>query len=258
MNLTEVKFNGVDLNAVVDVYNLDVNRYPDFEIREYKIARANLSVITSKEAVSKDLFVYGKLCSATRAQTELLFAVLKLIVFGVNGQLEVTQAGQKINYTATCEELNQRWVGTNMMIEMKFVASDPYGYAQATQLPITTITTATATKDLAVASTVTIQPRITLNLDSVTDGTGKQITLRNGLTNVGITINEDFTTGDSLHIDSQNLIILLNGSPVDFTGVFPTFEPSIGSILGATIPLLYTDTFTARSVTGTFEYNLRV
>lgn len=261
VNPTDVYFNGAYLNALLDIYNLEVNNYPEFEIKKYKIARADKSVITAKEAVEKEIVVLGKICDTTRVEVEQFLVLLKTALLNINGQLKVYQAGYEVNYVSTCTQISQRWVGNTMMVALTFVASNPYGVASpATVLNLPNITTANETFTLVGFSSAPIRPQITVNYNSITDGTGKSVTIRNAVTQIGITVNEDFVTGDILYIDSSTdvLSVTLNGATIDFTGSFPVFYPTLAGLLIPEITVEYSDTFTARDLDGTFTFNIRV
>jgi len=259
MNPTDVLFNDVPLSNLMEVENLVLNNYPDYEIRQYKVARANKSIVTSKEAVSKNLSVIGQICKSTRAETESFVALLKLAVFGINGVLMVRQAGFDVSYNATCTEVNLNWDGSLVLVTLNFLASNPFGKVEPAQVVnFPSITSANQSFTLAATSTTQINPVITLSYTGITGGTGGSVTIRNAETLSGITITNDFATNDVLYIDSENMIVTLNDIPVDFSGTFPIFVPNIASIFVPQVNIDYLDTFTTRTAGGTFLYNVGV
>jgi len=259
MNPREVYFNDIDLSAVMTIDNLDVNQYPNFDIKRYKIARADESVTTSKEAVSKEITISGRICGTSRSTIEANLALLKLILAGIRGQLQVKQAGLDIIYTATCDGIGESWDKSVLLVELTFTAGDPYGIAtNQTVQAIPNITSATESFTLTSNSSVPIKPEITLTFDSVTDGTNKTVSITNSSTNIGISINTTFTTGDVLYLNSQTMVSTLNGDPIDFTGVFPIFDVTIASIFIPQMNITYTDDFTDRDVNGTVSFYARV
>lgn len=259
MNVTDVVFNDIAINALLNVYDLDLNQYPSFDIKRYKVARADKSITTSKEARSKEITVKGYVCGANRSQIELNLALLKLVLLGIRGTLKVFQGGAEVVYLATCDKLTESWNRSVLEVELTFTAGDPYGKMQpATTLALPSITTSTHSFTLSAGSTVPVRPQLSLEFVSVTGGTNKTVSIVNSTTNIGISITNDFATGDVLYIDSEQMIITLNGAPVDFIGSFPVFNVTLLSIFVPEVNITYTDDFTARSVTGTFTYNVRI
>lgn len=255
----EVLFNDVKLSTLMTVDDLDLNQYPDYEIRRYKVARADKSITTSKEAVSKEIPIIGRICGANRGAIELNLALLKLLVFGISGQLQVKQAGSDVIYTATCDNITESWNRSVLNVELIFTAGDPFGMViPATVLELPNITTASSSFSLPVFSSVPVKPEINLVFNSVTTGTNKTVSIVNSSTNIGMSINTDFATGDTLYINSEQMIILHNGQPVDFTGSFPVFTVTIAAIFVPEVNMSYTDDFGARDVDGTFIYNARI
>jgi len=261
MNDTDVFFNGVNLQGLLgaQLYNLDALDYPNYEIRQYKVARAERSVATSKEAIDKNIRVNFRINNCSRSQSELTLTVLKLQVYQVSGLLQLKTSTFDVQYRATCNEVNHRWVGRNLMIEMVFLCATPYGSAnEATTVALGAITNPTESLTIQAISVPPIRPQITIFYSSITGGTGEQVTLRNATTNVGITIQNDFASGDVLFVDSRNLIVTLNGSPVDFSGAFPTFTTTLASIFNPEVFLTYVDSFTDRTATGNFTYRVEI
>ena len=116
---------------------------------------------------------------------------------------------------------------------------------------MTGITTVTDSSTFNVEGSAPALPFISVTVATVTGGTGKQISIVNGRNNQGITVTHDWTNGDILQIDSVALEARINGTIVDFAGLFPQFLPGSSQ-------LNYVDTFTTRSVDITATYNPRL
>jgi len=261
MNTPNVTFNDFVINDLpgVEVEYYDANQAPEMEILQYKVARADRSIITNKSAVQKRIPVYLRVCNGNRAGTELTIALLKLTLLEVQGVLDLEQVGSRVTYTATCTEISIEFEGKIAYVTLTFTASDPFGkLAGENIIAFPNITTASTTFPLTSTSTVTIRPAITILFDSVTDGTGESVSIRNSATNQGITVTNDFSTGDTLYIDSEAMVVTLNGAPVDFTGVFPFWTPDLTTFLANNMNVDYIDTFTARDVSGILNFETRV
>lgn len=255
MSHHEVSFDGNDLSAFtgIELYNHDFNRLPKREIKINKIARRDLSIITSSEYSSKEISVFFELCGGGRGDTEVLMAFLKSLVQTQNALLVVLQGDEQTEYTATMNEFNHSWLGTRAIVEIVFIASDPIGRNQdeTTMASIVGITTSTSSASFEVQGSATAYPIITVTVSAVTGGTGQTISVINSRTNQGITIEANWANGDILVIDSYAMEARINGAIVDFTGIFPQFNTGLGQIG-------YSDSFTTRTVTLSAVYQARL
>lgn len=201
MNVIDVYFNTTYLNDLINIYNLDLNAYPEYEIRRYKVARAEKSIVTSKEAVQKPIPIYGYICGANRSEIEQNLALLKLAVYGSSGTLKVFQAGQDTIYQATCDDMTEEWNKNTLEVTLNFTANNPYGHElEQTVLNFPNITTSESTFTLIGSSVAPIRPAITLTYNTVTGGTNKTVTIRNAETQIGISITNTFASGDVLSL----------------------------------------------------------
>jgi hypothetical protein len=255
MDPYSVSFAGNDLSVFtgIDLYNHDFNKLPKREIKINKLARRDLSIITSSEYSAKDIRIYMEVCGGSRADTEVLLTFIKALVQPQNGLLVVSQGGETTEYTATMNEFNYSWLGVQALVEIVFIASDPIGRNQdeTTIFTLTGITSSTTSTTFEIGGSSTAYPLITYTLNTVTGATLQDVTILNARTNQGITINRTWANGDILTIDSDLLEARVNGAVVDFTGMFPQFETGANS-------LSYSDSFTTRSFDLTATYQARL
>lgn len=255
MDKYSVKFAGNDLALVsgVDLYNHNFNDLPVRDIKINKLARRDLSIITSSEYTQKTIPVWLEICSGTRADTENTLAFVKSLLQPQNEQLIVSQGGVDVEYTSTMNEFNIDWNGTRALVNVIFLASNPIGQESDTQIlaSLAGVTTATSSYSNTVEGSATAYPVITVAINSITGGTDKQITISNGKTGQGITIEGTWEALDILVIDSLNMNVTVNGASVDFTGMFPQFPAGQAQIT-------YIDDFTTRNISLTAVYNPRL
>lgn len=241
----QVSFAGNVLNDIpgVRINYHDFTELPDRDINMSKIARRDLSIITSAEYSSKPLTILAKICSGGRSDTEATIRQLKSLIQSVNAPVIALQGGLEIRYTATLRTFSTSWIGAataNVVIGL--IASDPIGYETSeTELLDVNTTASTANFSQVVEGSYTIQPTFTVTINDLTDGTAKLVTVRNSKTGQGISVTRDWSDGDILYINSATKEITVNGDPVDFTGLFPTFSTGT-QIVG------YVDTFDDRDV----------
>jgi predicted phage tail component-like protein len=257
--MTKAKYNvwfgGNNLNSIigVEIFNHNFNDLPTRDIKITKIARRDKSIITSSEYSSKQITVDLDISTGSRADTEGVIKTLKGVLQPQNAILLVTQDGDNTEYVATMNEFNIEWIGVKAVIRIVFIASDPVGRSVITQTLLDDDIT-TATKDLSVmvAGSAMAYPTFVATIDAVTGGTtNKSITIKNGLTNQGITVTRDWVSGDILSVNSDDLIVKVNNLIVDFTGIFPSFP--VGSQQAS-----YVDDFTTRDVHLVATYKPRV
>jgi predicted phage tail component-like protein len=255
VDIYKVLFNGNDISQVggVDLYNHEFNALPTRDIKINKVARRDLSIITSSEYTQKEITVIMDVCSGSRADTESTLTFLKSLLQPQNAPLIVSQGGTDVEYTATMNEFNIQWFGATAVVEIKFIASDPIGRESVTQsmATITGITTSTSALSMTINGSATAYPLISITINSVTGGTAAQITISNGRTNQGIRIDRNWIAGDLMVIDSQSLTVTVNGVLTDFTGMFPQFPAGSQQIK-------YVDSFTTRNVDLTATYKPRI
>lgn len=252
--LLQVSFEGnrIDLVPGVELYNHDFNNLPDRDIKIHKLARKSLSIITSSEYTQKTIPIWMHVCSGGRSETELTVTQVKALLQPQNGRLVVLNSGNEVEYTATMNEFNIEWDGSNAWVQIVMIASTPLGQATEEQelTSITGITNSSDSSTFYVAGVYDAEPVVTLIINTVTGGTGGEISISNNRTNQGITIIYNFANGDIVQIDSANVSATVNGVEVDFEGLFPTF-PAGSQQLG------YTDTFSTRSVDLVANYKPR-
>lgn len=250
-----IKFAGNDISQLpnVDLYNHNFNDLPLREIKINKIARRDKSIITSSEYSRKDILVWVEVCGGSRAGTESALLPLKALLQVQNGSLVVSQGGVDVEYTATMNEFNIEWSGITALVTVVFLASDPIGQQVEAEAMATIlgITTSSDSLSFTVEGSSLAYPLINVTVNTVTGGTGGQITIQNGLTNQGIRVGADYVDGDLLEIDSENLTVTINGRAVDFSGMFPQFSAGSQQIT-------YSDSFTTRDVDLVATYNPRI
>lgn len=255
MDKYSVKFSGNDISLIngVDLYNHNFNDLPNRDIKINKLARRDLSIITSSEYTSKNIPVFLEVCSGTRADTEDTLTFLKSLLQPQNALLVVSQGGEDTQYIATMNEFNIVWEGTTALVTIVFLGSDPIG-KNTTSVTLASqngITTANYSVSTTIEGSATAFPTTNITINSITGGTGKSITVANGKTGQGITITRDYIAGDIIIINSRDMNATANGTLVDFTGMFPVFPAGSGQIT-------YLDNFTTRNIDINSVYNPRL
>ena len=255
-DLFVVTFAGNDLGAIagVDVVNHNFNNMPRRDIKINKLARQDLSIITSAEYQSKEITVVLKVAGMTRTATEESLKLLKARVQAQNAPLVTSQTGIKVEYTATVNAFEIEWFNPLVaLVTISFIASDPIGRGVLVEnlAAITGQTAALVNVPITVDGSVYAKPSITVVLNSVSGGSNTFIQLLNGATGQGIKITATWAAGDTLIVDSSTMQASINGDLVDFTGMFPVFKPGVQQIK-------YNDGLTARNFDLSATYKPRI
>lgn len=250
-NSVSVWFDNNDLSSIAGliINDHDFNQLPSKDIKMSKIARNDLSIITSVEYSSKEVKVFGIVMECDRYESESVMNTLKSRVQLPNKVLKVQQYDTEVEYTATMSALTSSWFGNKLKFEITFTCSDPIGSDTViSSITSTVITTDVDSISFIVGGSYRAKPEITVSITSVTDGTGATISLSNTTTNQTLSITRDWLADDLLVVDNENKTVRCNGAFIDYEGTFIDFYPG-NRALG------YSDTFTARSVTVSGLYN---
>ena len=250
-NNVSVWFDNNDLSSITGliINDHDFNQLPEKDIKISKIARNDLSIITSVDYVSKTVTVNGIVQKCDRYEAETIMNTLKSFIQLPNKVLKVQQYDTFVNYTATLEGASHSWFANNLKFELTFICSDPIGSDITSSLiPSTTITTASTTIPFIVGGSYKAKPEITISITSITDGTAGTISLYNTTTNQTISVTRDWIADDLLVIDNENMTVRCNRAYIDYSGSFLNFYPG-NRALG------YSDTFTTRSIDVSGIYN---
>jgi len=252
-----VSFAGNDINAIsgAEIYNHNFNNLPSRDIKINKLARQDLSIITSSEYSAKNITVNVKVNGGTeRSATEDVIRVLKSRVQAQNSSLVVSQSGIKVEYTATMNEFEINWISNaTALVTINFIASDPIGRGMTIEnlAILTGQTSGLSAIPITVGGSSAAKTSITIVVQSVTGGTGAFIQLLNGATNQGIKITRNWSNGDTLIVDSANMQVTVNGVLTDFSGIFPMFNTGAQQIK-------YNDSFTTRTYDMSVTYKPRL
>jgi len=175
--------------------------------------------------------------------------LLKDIAAGsvVEKNLDIGYGGSTIRYKATVQSINvpeEHYHITRLPFTITFLAL-PWGTATSTTTENWTNQTASLTDaTIDITGTFSPLPTITFHVDSETDMTA--VKFDNNTTNEWIQVSRSFAAGEDLVIDCDAQTVQVDGTDVDFSGVFPSFDPGTN-----TFDLTVTDT-------GSFQYDLSI
>jgi hypothetical protein len=240
-----LSFNSNDLQTVNIITTLiDHADIPVKEARMYALSHSNKSIIASVNYPSRSISVVGRLKAVDKSALDTLLDTFKAYFVGADKNLDIDYAGGTRRYIATVNKLaiNQGRGLSFADFQIEFICSQPFGRNTTTNTILSsagrTLNNYTDPYTFLNSSPYNL-PQITYTLNSVTDGTLKNVIFGNSSTGQEITINRTWAASEVLVIDCQEKIVTLDDIEIEFNGAFPEFEAAAQN-------LYYSDTFTAR------------
>ena len=231
---TGIFFDHVDLAGLpgVQINKLDPHSRAKLSVNRLSLAKADGQKLVNANYENKVIKIEGTIRGNSREQFEERYQNFFKYINTKEALLQIPQAGNMLNYIATAEETS--WtddqVGTWGQFSVTFVASTPYGenpnYTTATNA--VGITTASSTELIvpAIQGSYKASPLITVTLTNFsTANVSDHIKVINEATGKYIKVTRVWTIGDVLVIDNTAKTVKVNGTDVDFSGVFLDFEP---------------------------------
>ncbi len=251
-----VTYNGIDLAQTIpglQVTMTNANEMPEAAVTISALARSDRSIFLAKFYPKKAITIKAIITSATVVSLEVALDSLKALLSPTEKALVIQQSGADRVYTASLQALKiAEKQGSYALVDIQFICSYPVGSATtASTLLASTINMATSpTYSVTVVGSYQAEPTITVTIGAVTGATNQTITVTDLSSGQGLAVTRTWAVGDVLVINSLNQIVTVGGGVVDYSGKFPAFAPGNQS-------LVYTDTFTTRTVTIRATYTAR-
>lgn len=251
-----VWFNSINLDNISGVFLTKrlVHSIPLKAVNTMKLTNADGSKTISAFYNTREIVVEGIIGVASRALMETARDSLLAVLTGTEQVLELDQSGIRRKYTATVSNIVfSEAKGGYVTFTITFLCADPFGYDTRITEPSLAgaITVKDSQKSFSILGTYEALPLITVSVNSVTGGTSKQITISNARTGAGIYVSRTWVGNDVLVIDNFNKTVKVNGTAVNYTGKFMSFQPTTTELLN------YSDTLATRSVTLLMSYYKR-
>ncbi len=247
-NYTLVQFNGFDINNVVEITERAIHdSAPSRNLSIYKIARRDGEKLVAAYFARKEISIVGFIQSTSRAGLETLIDTFKASFQSKQGNLDIEYSTGFRRYQALFSELVIEREPDHIdwcPFSVKFIVPSGKGKDLTQTSVITTgITTSpySGTFNNLGSAEATPQVKITVN----TQTSLSVIILSDGVNT--LTITRTFNNADIIIIDFDTFIVTANGTAVDYTGSFPTWNAGITSFT-------LTTTATARNVDLEFDY----
>ena len=205
---------------------------PDRELDIYKRAREHGQLIVSDWRSARRIMVTGHVIGANAAEFKTKVDDLLENLAGIGKNLDIEYGGGTRRYIATLEKADIPRSGYHnsfVPFSLTFICVDPFGYDTST-------TTDNEAAIVASPHTYSVDftgsgpplPVITITINS---GTSVSIIhFKNNTLDDEIIVGTSFITSDVLEIDCENKTVKLNGTELDYTGIFPAFQAGSNSL----------------------------
>ena len=179
----------------------------------------------------------GKIIKSTASLLEAELSEFKKNMAVNNGNLDIVVDGVRRRYIATCMNTasifanRQGYHITTVPFNVVFQCDEfPFGRAiEYTTEAAYSITPKVAGVNVENTGEVPAALVALLNLTTATAITALRI--ENETTGEAMTITRSFATGEFVDIDGENMTVEVDGTPVNYTGVFPTLNVGNNTIV---------------------------
>ena len=228
-----VTFDSVEL--VNSTYHLQYAKHqpvPDREIMMERLSFRDGEVIISNYYRSKRIVVKGTIIGTSASDLQTKVDAFKEILSREAKNLDITPtSGSARRYVATCarHSLDQDYYNiTFLPWEAEFIV--PLGYGKATSSTNHSdndITSSPRTSSVTITGSKGCKPIITMTITNETSMT--VLKFENTTTSQYIEITRAFADAEVIAIDCELMTCKVDGTAVDFAGVFPNFNVGANS-----------------------------
>lgn len=224
---TTVTFNGFSFQDV-DILTPDIDRYsmPERQVQSFDLSFSDRQKVVTSFFKKKVITISGNFLASTESALQTMISQARAALVGEEATLAIPFNGLTINYTATVTKNTIPRTNVNVSfcpytVEFTCV-NPPFGVDSVLNTDTNAaITTTPKTSTFLTGGEYAPEPTLTFTVNSETTLT--TIVYTQDDTGYSITVSTAFTAGDVLVINMANKSVLLNGSPQDYSGNFPSF-----------------------------------
>lgn len=244
--MIEILYDSYSINSDgIHVTSLGAYSTPPKDIQIEDLAGADGGLLVQAHYRPREIPVEGVIMSESAIGLESRIQDFKRALNKKDKELKISDEGEYSTWRAATPSMLiiDRDRGLNYAnFRFSFICPDPIAeYGVGTTLLNQSGLTTNGAIALTVEGSYKAEPAIILTLNSFTGAGERSVIIQNGKTLAGITVAREWTAGDEIEIDSKNLSLKLNGTEIDPSGLFPSWEPGQGT-------LYYNDTFSARNI----------
>ncbi len=224
INITFNSYNLQDSNYITK--KVTHRKFPSRIILSEPKSRRDGFNVVDKYYERKVIILEGIIVAATASALRTKIDDLKKNIRGTDKEFDIDYGGETIRYKATVQSIDipEDFFHITFVPFVIELLCHPLGTATSTtNHSDDNIIASPHNSSLTITGSESPLPVITLTVDAETDMT--VLKFKNTTTNTEIIITRAFSAADIIIIDCDNLTVKVNGTSVDFTGLFPEFDP---------------------------------
>ena len=233
-----VKFNNYTLQDASFISQIIQHaQAPDRIVQVEQRARDDGGTVVNALYSQRVITVKGNLFAATRAALDAKIDEFKQYLTGVNsieGNLDIDFNGVTRRYIATVQKLNipeDFYNITYVPYEVEFLCSLPFGMDTASGIVNLPGRTSSLSLAITVSGTYQSKPAFKVTVNSAT--LFNLFTIINTTRNETINVSQtgmSFQPGDVIVVDASVKRVYVNGSGLDYSGIFPQLNPGVNNL----------------------------
>ena len=198
---------------------------PENDLQTMQRMRRSGSFLMSNYWIKKIINATGNILATSVSDLDSRIDELKENLVGENLNLDIGYAGGTRRYRATIRrvEIEREHFHNNWCpFSIEFVCADAFGKdTSSTSVTQDSNTTSPFSKTFTISGSIGPYPIITL--DFVSGANVTVIKIENTTTGDSMTITRAFSDAESLVVDCDGMTVKVDGTEIDFSGVFPEF-----------------------------------
>lgn len=231
-----IAFNSFSLQTanILTADPIQADQMPDREFSSAARVRQDGAILTYAAFRDKTITLTGKVIGTSQTDLDQRLDAIKLQLAAFEANLDIDYNGGSRRYVATCDGSNTTFTRISVLaatFTMTFICSSAYG----TDTSATTVVSATAVTTSPKSITTSVfggtapyqLPTISYTLTSFTGATSNTITFANSTTGQSISISRTWAAADVVVVNTLTKSVTVNGTAVDYQGVFPWFAPGV-------------------------------
>ena len=251
---TQIQFDGYDLQDANIVSSRGQHtQYPDRQIDTLRRSRENDFKILGNYFIQKRILVEGIIKDTNANDLRDKIDDMKKNLTGQDKNLDIDYGSGTRRYVASVERLEVEEQHFNITFVKYSVVFLCHAFGQGTTeitRSLLNITGQTTDSEATIDGTAVNLPVVRITVNSETDM--RLIRFTNTTIDEFIEIETAFSAADVINIDCDQKEVTLNGDPINFTGIFPTFIAGVNgwkievSDTGAfqiTVAIIYTPNY---------------
>jgi len=220
-----IVFNGYSLqnSDTILTETIDYDDLGKMDFNTFDFARNNGGGVNSKYYRGRTVTLRGVIKKSTAVLLNSLIDEVKKNTATTEGYLDITVNDEIRRCKATCTKINfnrQHYNVTFCPFVIVFTILEPFFYRITDESASYVGKTGTFSEEFTNVGTATTEPILYFIFGT---STVTAITINNPDTTT-LAITEAITTGDVLIVNAKEKTVTLNGTEIDYSGVFPLFE----------------------------------